>query len=331
MSLLDENRNVIINGSFFRDNRNASRFAPFAYAAGFDNYAVDKWHLRSDETNTTGSSFSIQQFALGQTDVKGNPRNYFRLNHTSVSANGSILRLTQRIESVRTLSGGRVGLSLYMKASSAITVGFALRQHFGTSGSPSSDVTLTTQSLTLTTSWKIYDLQFDLTSISSKTLGTDLNDYLELRILPPLNTTFTLDIAQVCLAKKTKAYELAGANHLEEEGLMRRYYRKNYLESELAGATFTAANDFAHGGTMDGSNGFTSLEFDREMRATPTVGTWSGAGTGGTGSSRRCDTNTGSNVAFTSFGITRRGFKAYLTGSFSYCIFRYTADADFYN
>lgn len=193
-------KNKIINGNFDL----------WDYATGqtSSGYASDnRWlnrHSGSTKTHTR------QAFTLGQTDVPGNPEYYSRTVATTASGASDYVRKSQRIEFVKTFSGETVTLSFWAKADAAKDIAVEFSQNFGTSGSPSAQVnSIGVTTLSLTTSWAKYTVTADIPSISGKTLGTDLNDYLMLtfwfdagsdynaRTNSLGNQSGTFDIAQV--------------------------------------------------------------------------------------------------------------------------------------
>src|SRR5690606_6592910 len=142
-----------------------------------NSYTADRFKVSYDGTIGT-FSVSRQAFALGQTDVPGQPLYFLRWDHT-VAGSGSTQRLlSQPIESVRSLAGGKATVSFWAKADSARTLDVAFFQNFGTGGSPSTGVQVSAQNASLTTSWQRFDLTFDIPSISGKTLGTNNDDLL---------------------------------------------------------------------------------------------------------------------------------------------------------
>lgn len=164
-------RNKIINGDFDIWQRGTS-FTTSGYGA--DRMVVLE---RAGHTVTADR----QDFTLGQTDVPGNPKYYYRTVLSGGSGATAEGGFYQNIEDVRTLSGKSVTLTFYAKADSAKDIAIEFGQNFGSGGSPSAsllggDITVTTVSLT--TSWQRYNVQVTLPSIAGKTLGTNLNSRL---------------------------------------------------------------------------------------------------------------------------------------------------------
>ena len=221
-------RNKLINGNFDIWQRGTSQTS-----SGYG--SADRWNLINSGSTKTASQ---QAFTLGQTEVPGNPKYYLRTVVTSGAGAGDYVINAQRIESVYTLSGKTATLSFWAKAGSNKNITTQIRQIFGTgSNSPSSvvnDFGITTHSLT--TSWQKFTTTVSIPSISGKTIGTNNNDYLELRFwldagsnssaesnsLP--NQSGTFDIAQVQLEEGSAATPFEQRPIGVELSLCQRYY-----------------------------------------------------------------------------------------------------------
>jgi len=178
--------NVIINGGFDVAQRGTST------TSFGGSYNLDRWKaLGSGITGT----ISQEEFTLGQTDVPGEPKNFFRAD---ITVAGTGFDIAQRIESARTLAGETCILDFYAKADAAISVTPSLEQSFGTGGTPSASVGHAGSVINITTSWQRFTQTFSLSSISGKTLGTDDNDYLQLLLDMP-DSIFQFDLSNVSL------------------------------------------------------------------------------------------------------------------------------------
>jgi len=164
-------KNKIINGNF--------DFWEYSTSQTSSGYGSDNRWINEHSTST--KTHTRQAHTIGQTDVPGNPKYYSQTVFTTGGGAGDYIRKTQRVESVYTFAGETITLSFYAKAASSLDIATEFLQNFGTTGSPSADVTaigVTTHSLT--TSWQRFTATVAIPSISGKTLGTDNNDYLEL-------------------------------------------------------------------------------------------------------------------------------------------------------
>lgn len=199
-------------------------------------YTLDRW--RNDYDGTIGAfTVSQQAFTVGQTAVPNEPTSFYRWNQTSAGSGSTFRTVKQPIESVRTLAGKSCSVSVWLKADTTRTVAVGMTQNFGTGGSPSSSVAISTQNASVTTTWTQFTFTFTVPSISGKTLGTTDDGYLSLDFNLPLNTTMTIDIAQVManesssLAAWQYISEGTSLNREQELAICQRYYEKSYLYS----------------------------------------------------------------------------------------------------
>lgn len=214
------NRNAVLNGDFDIWQRGASFSNPATNA-----FTADRWMTKY---NGSGSAFTVsrQAFTLGQTDVPNEPESYLRYDVTTAGSSGTFRQVNNIIESVRLFAGKKVTLSFYAKAASAITLAnVRFQEYFGSGGSPSSSVYTTfATSVLITTAWQKFSYTIDVPSISGKTLGSNSNDYSAVVIGMPVNSTFTLDIAQFQLeaGEVATTFEAKSVNH--ELMHCQRYY-----------------------------------------------------------------------------------------------------------
>jgi len=204
-------RNLIINGNFDVWQRGTSFSNP-------DNsYTADRFKVVSGGA-TTGDSVSQQSFTVGQTDVPGEPEYYLRFSAGSTSSNKV---MHHRIEDVRTGAGQTCTLSFWAKASVAHSSTVEVAQNFGSGGS--TQVALSAQSYSMTTSWQKFTFNFDLPSISGKTIGTSSYVYIAfIRSLPASNVD--IDIAQMQFEVGNVATPFEHRSFGEELALCQRYY-----------------------------------------------------------------------------------------------------------
>lgn len=212
------NRNLIINGAMQVWQRGTSKSLTTS-----DYFIADRW---INYIGTAGAGTASQQaFTVGQTDVAGEPEFYLR--HAQTTGASSAPNIQHRIEGVRTGAGQSVTLSFYAKvASGTLTIDPIFRQYFGTGGSPSSAVDNTPTDITVTTSWQKFERTIVLASINGKTVGTDGNDAIQIRLQLPTSTTFTLDIAQVQLEVGDTATPFEHRSYGDELARCGRYYQK---------------------------------------------------------------------------------------------------------
>jgi hypothetical protein len=250
-------RNAIINGNFDIWQRGTSFASPTNA-----NYTADRWKVQFNNTGAT-RTLSRQSFALGQTDVPGEPTYFMRFDQSVAGSGGTFTQLDQYIESVRTFAGQQVTISFWAKAAASTTMpSVALQQLFGSGGSPSSlNQTTAGSSLALTTTWQKFSYQVTLPSISGKTLGTDNNDALIVVFFMPLNATFTIDIAQVQVEPGPVATPFERRPIGTELALCQRYFW-NHTPSVISHTSF----EYAGTGTS-----YINIPFGLTMRGTPTI------------------------------------------------------------
>ena len=259
-------RNAIINGNFDFWQRGTSQTA--AGYGSADRYA-------SNRVGTT-CTMSRQAFTLGQTDVPGEPTYFCRMAVTSVAGAGNLSLLEQKIEGVRTFAGQQVTVSFWVKADAAKPISVELVESFGSGGSPSSGVdALGVSKVTLSTSWQKITTTVTLPSISGKTLGSDNNDAIVLRIWFDAGSTYntqtdslgqqsgTFDIAQVQVEPGPVATPFERRPIGTELALCQRYYHL------LRQSMYSSGN---------ASIARVHVQFPTSMRTTPTVSLTTGAG-----------------------------------------------------
>lgn len=132
---------------------------------------------------------------------------------TSVAGAENNVLKNFKIEGVSTLAGKVATLSFYAKADSAKNIGLSATQYFGLGGSAS--VSIGSQLVSLSTSWKRYSVQINIPSIFGKTIGT--GDYIQIGIAFDMGPTYssqfgglgqqsgTFDIACIQLEEGTVA------------------------------------------------------------------------------------------------------------------------------
>lgn len=254
-------RNRIINGNFDIWQRSTSQ--TIGNTANTQYFTADRWFNFFDGSGGT-RTVSRQTFALGQPDVPNNPKYFYRLDQTVAGTGATYNLITQRIESVLTLAGQQATVSFWAKASSSIAITVNLAQGFGTGGTPSANNSFyTSTSCNLTTSWQKFSFTTTITSISGKTLGTNNDDNLTVQFLCPLNSTFTLDIAQVQLEDGPVATEIEPRSYGQELALCQRYY-------------YTGTRSFSISSQGAATNSqvypFVVFPLPVSMRTAPTVG-----------------------------------------------------------
>jgi hypothetical protein len=233
ISLSNSFKNKLMNGNFDIWQRGVTT------STISHQYLADRWDSYAGGT-LVARVYSKSVFTLGQTAVPGEPSNYATINITNGgdATNGNV-QLLQHIENVRTLAGKKVTLSFWAKATSALKLGVAYTQGFGSGGSPSVDVSASTGVVTLSTNWTKYVQTFTLPSISGKTVGTDgeQTSFTKIQFFMSAGTalvaiaptvgvqTGTFDFAQVQVELGDTATDFESRPYQVELAMCQRYYQ----------------------------------------------------------------------------------------------------------
>jgi len=221
-------KNKIINGDFGIWQRGTS-FTP-----GLDTFTADRFKTYFEGAGTT-RSITQQTFTPGTAPVAGYEGKFFLRYNQSVGPSGAIGNnlLMYNIEDVRTFAGQTITFSFWAKAAATTVLPqiYAF-QVFGSGGSPSGNVQTTfANNVSVGTSWTRYSYTVDLPSISGKTIGTNNDSYLAIRIQHPLGAgnTFTFDYWgwQVEAANTATAFQTATGTIQGELAACQRYYYRS--------------------------------------------------------------------------------------------------------
>lgn len=224
-------RNFIINGLFAIWQRGTT-FTPTADAYGADRW---EWAHNADSGSIANAAYSRQAFTAGQTDVPNNPDYFCRVGGQISGGSGSEYVIFQhKIENVANLSGQKVTISFYAKASSARNVGVQVVQNFGSGGS--SSVYTSGETKSLTTSWQKFTVTITVPSISGKTVGTSSFLSLAFVLHAAQSAVFdavtasaeTVDLALVQLEKGAVASDFQLRSFAEELAACQRYFFKTF-------------------------------------------------------------------------------------------------------
>jgi hypothetical protein len=238
-------RNAIINGNFDIWQRGTSFTA--------NGYGVDRWF---NAINGSTCTMSRQSFTLGQTGVLGEPTYFCRMAVTSVAGTNNFVFLEQKVEGVRTFANQQVTVSFWAKADATKNISVQLVQVFGTGGSPSADVSFGVTKVSIGTGWQKVTVTATVPSISGKTLGTDNNDTLQLRIwfdggsAQNANTdtlgqqSGTFDIAQVQVEPGPIATTFERRPIGTELSLCQRYYEVSEVNRSIFSGNVTSGQGY---------------------------------------------------------------------------------------
>lgn len=268
-------RNALVNGDFAIWQRQPSKSTGTLdwSADGADYHGPDRWILSPGSGGAGQATFSFNTFApggdVGFPTVSGQVLGYLGWIQNVVPFSASYI--AQRVEGVRAFAGEDVTVSFWarLNSGSIANAKVVLTQHFGTGGSPSADVALSSSFISFSGSWKRYTFSTTLGALTGKTLGTDGNDYLEVKLEGDDGGTWNLDVAlfQLELGQNAGAYEFVPP--ADQLARCRRYYQKSYpLDTAPGTATLAGTASGHEEGTVAQS---LKTRLSPEMRAAPTL------------------------------------------------------------
>jgi len=242
-------------------------------------YTADQWVINYDGSSGT---FAVTKQAHTLGDAENEPASFLRWDQTVAGSGDTYRTIKQKIEGVRSFAGQKCIVSFLAKADSAQAINLNFAQSFGTGGSPSSDVVGTDVPLTLSTSLTKYTAKFTIPSISGKTIGSNLNDYLAVVFKLPINATFTFEVSDVqCeMGVDSTKFEVRPLSY--EIELCQRFFEKSYNVTVDPAAV---ANEGAHGFRAAFTTSLETIQFKTSKRAAPTMVYYNPA-TGASGSWR---------------------------------------------
>ncbi|WP_433767283.1 carbohydrate-binding protein CenC [Pseudomonas putida] len=260
-------KNLIINGNFDIWQRGIANAAPNSGA-----YIADRF--RCDWNGNAGVNISRQNFVLGQTEVPNEPRYFLRWQQVTAGAGANIHRISQAIESVRTLAGKTATLTFWAKADTTRQVNVTLGQFPGSGGGGGETVT-PVGSFQLKTSWTRFSATVQLPSLAGKVLGSGGNDCLRLSFDLPLNVLQVIDLAQIQLEEGPVSTPFELRSPGDELMMCQRFYEKTYSQDVPPG-TFAGANGSLISTVKLGQASFSAQPlaqwtFKVEKRAVPSI------------------------------------------------------------
>lgn len=195
-------------------------------------YVADRF--RCDWNGNAGVNISRQSFTLGQTEVPNEPRFFLRWQQVTAGAGANTHKISQYVESVRTLAGKLATVTFWAKADTERNITVTVTQSFG-GGSES--VVTTVGVFKLTSTWARYTATVKIPSIAGKVLGGAENDSLRLAFDLPLNVLQTIDLAQVQLEEGAVSTPFEFRTPADELILCQRYYEKTLRQDIQPGDT----------------------------------------------------------------------------------------------
>lgn len=229
-------KNAIINGDFRVFQRGASASSGGGYVS------ADRWKFSYSGTSADMSGFqsTIDPEAILDSDSKRS----WRITTTAGETAGSYTIFSQNIEGANRFSDGWASLSFWAYCTTDKKLAVTARQVFGTGGSPSASENFhsTGHIVDVTSAWTKYTMMIPVPSVSGKTFGTALDDYLAILFWTGAGSDFeaapyeitmgnlasVIYIADVQLEKGSVVTPFERRPEPVEELLCYRYYwRKN--------------------------------------------------------------------------------------------------------
>jgi len=208
-------KNLIINGGFdvWQRGVTGSQANQAAYIS------ADRWLTYIDISSTV--YLSKVAFALGQTDVEGNPESYAKFDWLGTGST-ALKVIEQRVENVIPVSGAPITLSFYARTEQADDVEIRFIQDNGVGGS--AQVSITGGTVDCTTSWKKFTKTITLPSLAGKTVNA--GSYLKVGFWSQGTLNSHLELANVQLELGSVATDFEHRSYGEELALCQRYYQR---------------------------------------------------------------------------------------------------------
>jgi hypothetical protein len=247
------------------------------------------------------------------------------------------LRVEQRIEDVTSIKAGDWTLTAWMSGpTGAETLSAEAVQHFGTGGSPSSNVT-TAMTFAGDSPTTIYDASTNrrcwgvtVPSMSAKVLGTDNNDYLAAAVVLTPRQTGNYDLTWLSFVQGDASNEYdPNGSYRKDDDLPRcqRYFCKSY-ELNTSPGTSTQVGRHIYIPIDSGAASYSTVYFAALMRALPTVQSYATAGTAGKVTVQGFGEDTASILTPSISCFTIRQLSAIGSGR-AYIELQWTANAEF--
>lgn len=228
---------------------------------------ADGWHFSHDGSGATVNALQGDALLyLSDSVLNAGNRNYCSIQATVAGTGGTYRQLKSFVENVGTLASKTVVVGAWARADTSRNMTVLLAQKMGTGGSPSSDVSTSVGTWALTSSWQWFQGSTTLPSISGKTLGSSGNNSLWLVFGLPLNTTLTVELADVQLMEGTTLPYAMAEPRTYAEALRRCQRYRTKIPLGLVGAASSSTTVSIAG------------RLPVPMFTTPSV-TWSGTGT----------------------------------------------------
>jgi len=199
-------------------------------------FVTDGYTSTMARVDSSGGTFSAtrESFAVGQSDVPGNPKYFHRSTYTSPTGSAGLLF---RLKNSTTFSGEKVTFSIFLKANNIINNFFVQwHQDFGPGGS--SAVSVNSDTFNVTTSWQEFTVSIDVLSVSGKTIGSD--DFIQIGIFLPSGVSATVDYANISCVQGSSPFNGSWLVDTGERARINPYYQNSYSDGTLPGGAATS-------------------------------------------------------------------------------------------
>ena len=304
-----DSENRVINGAFDFWQR-GTNFDTGTYLG----YTADRWVL-----SRIGGNASIARgtFPVGTTFGSNNPAFYLTYGVANQSAATDVSYFEQRIEDVRNYAGQTITVMGWARRTfGAGNLSLSMIQYFGTGGSPSTAVQASNaQIISLATSWQPFALTFTMPSVSGKTLGTNGDHAVYLRIFGSAGANFnsqsggigiqTISVDLWGIHIRPGTHTTASVDFYKEPELSQELIRCQRYYYQTMSSTVTATDVGAAAFIGTGATAAAGVfRFPVDMRVTPTVTTYSTA----SGAANTVRFNSANLTVNSLTGLSQRGF-----------------------
>lgn len=184
-------RNKLLNSSFASANRGTSFTTPASGAYDLDGMMLLYDGSLSGSAVLQRGTFSNGTIGIGLNNnlIALHDPQYYLTFTTDKQTGGTFMYLTWRIPDAHTLAGHPTTFSLWViETNATITVGANAVQNFGTGGSPSTAVNVssaTSSQASIASSWSHLQYVLNMPAVDSKTFGTNGDSYVEIHLTLP--------------------------------------------------------------------------------------------------------------------------------------------------
>ena len=157
------------------------------------------WTFEKDNASAT-DSLSFERFNLGDNEPEASPIYYLHYVCTAQGAGETKKDIVQKMSDARTFEQQQVSFSFDAYTADTRTIEVYFVQNFGTGGSPSAEVSTSIGSFSVTGGgWSKKSATITVPSVGGKSLGTNEDDYVAIRIRMPLDSTSDIKFTNVLL------------------------------------------------------------------------------------------------------------------------------------